>query len=152
MSELEPVMHDVAPVYYFMQPGSTRSGVRVFVEDMFNILYTPGLVPRAREAAQICEAQPVINPNAFQERLRAAVFDLYRRTVRAHPRLDDMAAAFAETIIEPFTSWRIETALQRAERLAAASEHLWEVERAREREAEIARNRRRPRRKPLYPV
>ena len=98
MSELETVMHEVAPDYYFMQPGSTRSGVRVFVEDMFNILYTPGLVPRAREAAQICEAEPVINPNAFQERLRAAVFDLYRRTVRPHPRLDDMAARLYENM------------------------------------------------------
>jgi hypothetical protein len=33
---------------------------------------------------------------------------------------------------------------------SAASEHLWEVERAREREEEIARNRRRPPRKPLF--
>jgi hypothetical protein len=127
-------MREVAPDYYFLQPGSTRSGVRAFVDDMFDILHTPGLVPRAREAAQACEAEPVTNPNAFQEKLRAAVFDLYRRTVRPHPRVEDMAAAFADTIVAPFTPERIETALRRAERLAAASEHLWEVERARERE------------------
>jgi hypothetical protein len=151
MSDLETVMREVAPDYYFLQPGSTRSGVRAFVDDMFDFLQTPGLVPRAREAAQVCEAEPVRNPNVFQEILRAAVFDFYRRSVRPHPRLDDMAAAFADTIIAPFTLDRIETALRRAERLSAVSEHLWEVERAREREAEIARNRRRPPRKPLYP-
>jgi hypothetical protein len=63
-----------------------------------------------------------------------------------------MAAAYADTIIAEFTPWRVEAALQHAARMAAASEHLWEIEQARWREAEIARNRRKLPRKPLYPV
>jgi hypothetical protein len=70
--------------------------------------------------------------------------------VRPHPRREDMAAAAADTIVAEFTTDRVEAALQRAARHAAASEHLWEVERAREREAEIARNRRKPPRKLPY--
>jgi hypothetical protein len=61
-----------------------------------------------------------------------------------------MGAAYADTIAAEFTTDRIEAALRHAARHAAASEHLWEVERAREREAEIARNRRRPLRKLPY--
>jgi hypothetical protein len=129
MSDLETVMQEVAPDYYFLQPGSTRSGVGAFVDDMFDILHTPGLVPRAREAAQICEAVPVTNPNAFQEKLRAAVFDLYRRTVRPHPRIEDMAAAFADTLVAPFTSERIETRLiaacQDASAIAQLNQTAW---------------------------
>jgi hypothetical protein len=45
---------------------------------------------------------------------------------------------------------RIDWALQHAERLAAASDHLMEVEQARWREQEIARNRHKPPRKKLY--
>jgi hypothetical protein len=46
---------------------------------------------------------------------------------------------------------RVEAALRRAARMSAASKHLMEIEQARWREIEIARNRREPPRKPLYP-
>jgi hypothetical protein len=69
---------------------------------------------------------------------------------KPHPRLEDMALAYADTIVAEFTTDRIEAALRHAARTAAVSEHLWEVERAREREAEIARNRRKSRRKLPY--
>ena len=150
--DLETVVRKVAADYYFSLPNSTRSGARVFVDDMLELLRTPGLGSRVREAAAACEADyPIINPNPFQENLRPAIFDCYTRSARPHPRREDMAAAGADTIVAEFTTDRVEAALQRAARHAAASAHLWEVERAREREAEIARNRPRPKRAKLYP-
>jgi len=153
MSDLETVVREVAPDYYYSVPNSTRSGVRVFLDDMLELLHTPGLVARAREAAGVCEADyPVLNPTALQESLRAAIIDRYIRTVRQHPRLEDQAAAFADTIIAAYTPDRIEAALQRAARMSAASEHLIEIEQARWREMEIARNRRKPPRKAIYRI
>jgi hypothetical protein len=152
MSDLETVVRQVAGDYYFSLPHSTRSGARVFVDDMLELLRTPGLGSRVREAAAACEAEyPIINPNPFQENLRAAIFDCYMRSARPHPRRQDMAAAAADTIVAEFTTDRVEAAQQRAARHAAASEHLWEIEQARWREAEIARNRPRPKRVKLYP-
>ena len=140
-------MREVAGDYYFSLPNSTRSGARVFVDDMLELLRTPGLGSRVREAAAACEAAyPIINPNPFQENLRPAIFDCYIRSARPHPRREDMAAAAADTIVAEFTTDRVEAALH-----AAVSEHLWEIEQARWREEEIARNRRRPKRAKLYP-
>lgn len=146
------VVREVAADYYFSLPNSTRSGARDFVDDMLELLRTPGLGSRVREAAAACEAAyPIINPNPFQENLRPAIFDCYTRSARPHPRREDMAAAGADTIVAEFTTDRVEAALQRAARHAAASEYLWEIEQARWREEEIARNRRRPKRVKLYP-
>lgn len=151
MADLVDVMREVAADYYFSLPHSTRSGARVFVDEVLQILQTPGLGSRAREAAAACQAAyPVANPNPVQEKLRAAIIDAYARSAKPHPRLEDRAAAYADTIIAEFATDRIEAALARAARHATASEHLWEIEQARMREMEIARNRRRPPRKPLY--
>jgi hypothetical protein len=136
---------------YFEFPNTTRAGAVVFADEMLKLL-TPGLVARAREAAAACEADyPVLNPTPFQESLRRGIIDAYCRTVRAHPRLDDQAAAFAETIIEPFGREAEAAALRYANRMGTASEHLAQVEHARAREEEIRRNRRKPPRRPLYP-
>ena len=151
MSDLETVVREVAADYYFDLPHSTHAGAAVFVQEILQVLHMPGLGARAREAAAACEVDyPVLNPNLFQENLRAAIIDRYRRVARPHPRLGDQAAAFADTIIAEYTSAVIEAALAHAARLAAA-EHLMQIEQARWREDEIARNRRRPRRKALYP-
>ena len=92
--DLETVVREVAGDYYFSLPHSTRSGARVFVDDMLELLRTPGLGSRVREAAAACEADyPIINPNPFQENLRPAIFDCYTRSARPHPRREDMAAA-----------------------------------------------------------
>ena len=152
MSDLETVAREVAADYYFDLPHSTHSGAAVFLQEILQVLHMPGLGARAREAAAACEVDyPVLNPNLFQQNLRAAIIDRYRRVARPHPRLADQAAAFADTIIAEYTSAVIEAALARAARLAAASEHLMRIEQARWREDEIARNRRRPRKKALYP-
>jgi len=66
------------------------------------------------------------------------------RVVRPHPRLEDQAAAFADTIIAQFRPDYVAAALRHAARFATASEHHMQVEQARWREAEIARNRRKP--------
>lgn len=151
MSGLESTVREVTGDYYFSLPHSTRSGGRVFVDDMVQLLQTPGLGSRSTEAAAACEAAyPVVNPNPVQENLRAAIIDAYMRSAKPHQHLEDMALAYADTIVAEFTTDRIEAALRHAARMAAASEHLWEVERAREREAEIARNRRKSRRKLPY--
>jgi hypothetical protein len=153
MSDLETVVREVAADYYFSLPHSTRSGAAVFIDAMLQLLQMPGLGARAREAAGAREADdPVLNPTPLQESLRAAIVDRYMRVAHPHPRLEDKAAAFADTIVGQFAPQHVEPALRRAERHAAASQHLWEVEQARERELEIARNRPRPRRRPLYPV
>ena len=152
MTDAATIVREVAADYYFSLPHSTRSGAAVFVDEMLQLLHMSGVVPRAREAAAACEADyPVVNPHPFQEILRAAFIDGYRRTVRPHPRLADQAAAFADTIIARFSPEYVEPALQRAARLAAASEHLMQVQQARWREEEIARNRPRPKRVKLYP-
>ena len=83
--DLETVVREVAGDYYFSLPNSTRSGARVFVDDMLELLRTPGLGSRVREAAGACEADyPIINPNPFQENLRPA--NCYIRSARPHPR------------------------------------------------------------------
>jgi len=125
MSELETVVREVVPDYYYSLPHSTRSGCRVFVDDLLEILHTPGLGARAREAAAACDpAYPVLNPTPLQENLRSAIIDRYLRANWKHPRLEDMAAAYADTVVAEFTPWRVEAALQHAARMAAASEHL----------------------------
>jgi hypothetical protein len=147
----DDVVREVSADYYFSLPHSTRSGAAVFVDEMLKLL-TPELVARAREAAGACEADyPVLSPTVLQERLLAAIVDRYRRIVRPHPRLADQAAAFAETIIAAFGPEAEAAALRYARRMASASEHLAQVEYARAREEEIARNRRKPPRRPLYP-
>jgi hypothetical protein len=152
MSDLLEVVRLVVVDHYLELPGATRNGATVFVEEMLKLL-TPELVGRARSAAGACEADYVENdPTPLQVRLRAAIIDRYRRTVRPHPRIDDQAAAFADTIILNFGPMAEKVALDHAERLAAASEWMMRAEEAREREREIARNRPRPRRRPLYPV
>jgi hypothetical protein len=152
MSDPEPIVCQIAADFYFSQPNSSRSGAKVFVADMLQLLRTPGLGARVKEATAACEADyPVLEPNLLQENLFAALFDDTMRSARPHPRLEDMAAARADTIVAEFTTERIDAALRHTTQYARISEHHWEVERAREREAEIARNRRRAPRKALYP-
>jgi hypothetical protein len=95
---------------------------------------------------------PVETPDLFQESLRAAIVDRYHRVARPHPRLEDQAAAFANTIIAQFRPGYVEAALRRTARFAAASKHHMQLEQARRREEEIARNRRKPPRRKLYDV
>jgi hypothetical protein len=149
---VDDVVREVSADYYFSLPGSTGSGAAVLVDEMLQLLHSPGLLARARDAS-VCEVDyPVVNPDSFQDSLRAAIIDRYRRVVRPHPRLEDQAAAFADTIIAQFRPGYVEAALRRAARYAAASEHHMQVEQARWREEEIARNRRKPPRRKLYDV
>jgi hypothetical protein len=152
MTDLVEVVASVAGDHYFSLPLSTSSRREgdLFVGEMVGVLHKPGLLARVREAARDCEADPVLDPSTLQQNLRAALIDRFMAISRPHPRLADQAAAFADTIIAEY-GLAVETAaLKRARQLATAPS--LEIERAREREAEIARNRPRPARRPLYPV
>jgi hypothetical protein len=109
------------------------------------------MMRNARDAASRCSASWVENASLLQQRLREALFDFYKQSARSHPRIEDQAHAFAEAVIAEVGPTVESDALWQVARLEHLSEVEWQYAQAVEREAEIARNRRRPRRKALYP-
>ena len=105
----------------------------------------------ARDAASQCSAPWVENATLLQQRLREALIDFYKQSARSHPRIEDQARAFAETVIAEVGPEVESAALRQVERMQHLSDIEWQYAQAVEREEEIARNRRRPRRKALYP-
>jgi hypothetical protein len=105
----------------------------------------------AREAASQCSAPWVENATLLQRRLREALVDFYEQSARSHPQIEDQASAFTEAVIAEVGPTVESAALMQVERMQHLSEIEWQYAQAVAREEEIARNRRRPRRKALYP-
>jgi hypothetical protein len=147
----EVIMAAVVDGYWETSPQPTRQGAGIFVNYVMNHLRGLGVIPRAREAASRCSALCVENASLLQKRLREALVDFYKRAARPHPRIEDQARAFAETVIAEFGSMIESAAFRQVARLEHLSEVEWQYAQAVAREEEIARNRRRPPRRPLYP-
>ena len=141
----------VADCYWETAPQPTRQGAGIFVNYLMDQLRGPGVMRNAREAASQCSAPWVENATLLQRRLREALVDFYKQSARSHPRIEDQARAFAETVIAEVGPEVESAALVQVERMQHLSEIEWQYAQAVEREAEIARNRPRPRRKALYP-
>ena len=137
--------------YWETMPQPTRQGAGIFVNYLMDHLRGPGVMRNARDAASQCSAPWVENATLLQRRLREALVDFYKQSARPHPRIEDQARAFAETVIAEVGPEVESAALVQVERMQHLSEIEWQYAQAVEREAEIARNRRRPRRKALYP-
>jgi hypothetical protein len=114
--------------------------------------FGPTVITRAMEAANGCDVQPVDPKSGLQERLADALRDSFTQWRPPHPRDRDKARAFAEVIVAEITPAVDREAFETAARRQHMTESELAEEAAREREAEIERNRRRPPRKPLYPV
>ena len=149
---LEEVIKAVLVDFYWETvPQPTRQGAGIFVNYLMDHLRGPGVMRNARDAASQCSAPWVENATLLQRRLREALVDFYKQSARPHPRIEDQARAFAETVIAEVGPEVESAALVQVERMQHLSEIEWQYAQAVEREAEIARNRRRPRRKALYP-
>ena len=61
----------------------------------------------------MCEAAPVF-VTELQQKLRVALIDLLVSLAKTHPRRDDKARAFAETIIAEFRGESEQAALKEA--------------------------------------
>ena len=152
MMSIEEVIKAVLADHYITTiPQATRQGVALFVNYLMNDLRGPGVMRNAREAASQCSAPWVENATLLQQRLREALINFYEQSARSHPRIEDQARAFAETVIAEVGPEVESAALRQVERMQHLSDIEWQYAQAVEREAEIARNRRRPRRKALYP-
>jgi hypothetical protein len=149
---LEEVIKAVLVNFYWETvPQPTRQGAGIFVNYLMDHLRGPGVMRNARDAAGQCSAPWVENATLLQRRLREALVDFYKQSARPHPRIEDQARAFAETVIAEVGPEVESAALRQVERMQHLSEIEWQYAQAVEREAEIARNRPRPRRKALYP-
>ena len=87
----------------------------------------------------------------LQRRLREALVDFYKQSARPHPRIEDQARAFAETVIAEVGPQVESAALRQVERMQHLSDIEWQYAQAVAREEEIVRNRPRPKRAKLYP-
>jgi hypothetical protein len=147
MSDIEDVIAGAAGDYYYSAvPDATREGLAVFVAEMVKLLNRPGLVMRAKEARDDCDFDPIYEPSVLQVAIRDALVTFIAPRTRP-PQQDDKARAFAETIAAVYNEPNVQAAMRHAARYAPFDpEHAA----AQEREAEIERNRRRPRRRALY--
>jgi hypothetical protein len=137
--------------YWETVPQPTRQGAGIFVNYLMDHLRGPGVMRNARDAASQCSAPWVENATLLQRRLREALVDFYKQSARPHPRIEDQARAFAETVIAEVGPQVESAALRQVERMQHLSDIEWQYAQAVAREEEIARNRPRPRRKVLYP-
>jgi hypothetical protein len=137
--------------YWETVPQPTRQGAGIFVNYLMDHLRGPGVMRNARDAASQCSAPWVENATLLQRRLREALVDFYKQSARSHPRIEDQARAFAETVIAEVGPQVESAALRQVERMQHLSDIEWQYAQAVAREEEIARNRPRPRRKVLYP-
>jgi hypothetical protein len=150
----------VARSYYFETSSNptfalsppTPKGAGIFAQCILDRVFAQDVIRCAMAAASGCDVQPVHPKSPLQERLANVLRDSFPLGRRPHPLNHDQAKAFAEVIVAGITpeveGQAFDTAARRQH--MTGSELLEEA--AREREAEIERNRRRPPRKPLYPV
>ena len=129
----------------------TRQGLALFANYLMDHLRSPGVMRNARDAASQCRTLWVENASLLQQRLREALVDFYKQSARPHPQIADQASAFAEAVIAEAGPMVESAALMQVERLQRLSEIEWQYAQAVAREEEIARNRRRPKRRSLYP-
>ena len=149
---LEEVIKAVCVNFYWETvPQPTRQGAGIFVNYLMDHLRGPGVMRNARDAASQCSGPWVENATLLQRRLREALVDFYKQSVRSHPRIEDQARAFAETVIAEVGPEVESAALRQVERLQHLSDIEWQYAQAVAREDEIARNRPRPKRAKLYP-
>ena len=149
---LEEVIKAVLVNFYWETvPQPTRQGAGIFVNYLMDHLRGPGVMRNARDAASQCSAPSVENATLLQRRLREALVDFYKQSARPHPRIEDQARAFAETVIAEVGPEVESAALRQVERLQHLSDIEWQYAQAVAREDEIARNRPRPKRAKLYP-
>ena len=74
MNELDSVVRVWAADYYLALPDARRAGVGVFVADMLELLRLPGVLGRARKAAQVRKTDyVVVDLTPAQTSLRAAI-------------------------------------------------------------------------------
>jgi hypothetical protein len=137
--------------YWETVPQPTRQGAGIFVNYLMDHLRGPGVMRNARDAASQCSAPWVENASLLQRRLREALVDFYKQSARPHPRIEDQARAFAETVIAEVGPEVESAALVQVERMQHLSDIEWQYAQAVGREEEIARNRPRPKRAKLYP-
>jgi hypothetical protein len=133
-------------------PSPTPKGAEIFAQCIHDRVFAPGVIPRAMEAARACDVQRVHGKSVLQERLADALRDYFSSIATAHPRNHDKASAFAEVIVAEIPPAIEGQAFDTAARRQHMTESELQEEEARERDAEIERNRRRQRRGPLYPV
>ena len=123
----------------------------LFVNYLMNDLRGPGVMRNAREAASQCSAPWVENATLLQRRLREALVDFYEQSAGRTPRSRTRQAPSRKP---SSPRWARRSKAQRSCR-SSGCQHLseieWQYAQAVAREEEIARNRRRPRRKALYP-
>ena len=148
MSDLEDVVAAVADRHYadFYPTGRGRD---LFGCEMLGVLRRQGMLASAYDAANACQVPPDDGQRSeFQQALWHALRDLYLQKSRPHPLQMTKAEAFAGTVVAEFTMATELEAVRRSEESGSLARAEYE---AREREAEIARNRRRPPRRPIYP-
>ena len=143
---------DTASNPSYALPAPTPAGAEIFTHFMVERVFAPGVMPRAPEAARECDVRPVYNKSLLQQRLFDTLVDFMPQLWRPHPRNVDRARAGAEVIVAEVGPAVEKQAFDAASRLQHMTESELQEEAAHEREAEIERNRRRPRRPPLYPV
>jgi hypothetical protein len=132
-------------------PSPTPKGAETFTQCILDRVFALGVIPRAMEAARACDVQRVYGKSVLQEKLADALRDFFSSIATAHPRNHDKASAFAEVIVAEIPPAIEQQAFDTAAWRQYMTEHELQEEAAREREAEIERNRRRPPRKSLYP-
>jgi hypothetical protein len=156
----EPLMQVVATVargYYFDTSTNpsyalrapTPAGTEIFAKYILDRVFAPGVMPRAMEAARECDVRTVHDKSVLQQRLFDALCDFLPQLWRPHPRNADRARAAGEVMVAEVGPAVEKRAFEAASRRQHMTEGELQQEEAREREAEIERNRRRPRRR-LY--
>jgi hypothetical protein len=143
---------DTASNPSYALPAPTPAGAEVFEQCLLDRVFAPGVMTRAMEAARECDVRPVYNKSVFQQRLADTLVDFMPQLWRPHPRNVDRARAAAEVIVAEVPPWVERQAFELASRRQHMTGPELQEEAAWQREAEIERNRRRPRRRPLYPV
>jgi hypothetical protein len=154
---LAQVVATVARSYYFdtssnelyALPPPTPAGTEIFAHYILDCVFD--VMPKAIEAARDCDVRTVHDKSVLQQRLFDALLDFLPQIWKPHPRNDDRARAVAEVMVAEVGPVVEKQAFESASRRQHMSDWDLQQEEAQEREDEIARNRRRPGRKALYP-
>jgi len=151
MTQIADVIGLIARSHYFAIGGRPGDACQTFIGALVEGVPL-GAVNRAFEAATYCEAVSISGKTDLQTKMLNELERAYLSATKPHPLGKRKAECFAETLLPFFDA----VAEQRALALADASVRQSDSSRVHsaslEREAEIERNRRRPPRRPLYPV
>ena len=151
MISFREIIVPILGTHYRLMPAPP-SGEDTYVEFLLDEWLARGVPARAQYAADTCTSEPVHQKTPLQQKLYAGIVDFYNHTTDDHPAKERKAKAYAETMVGSLTSWIEQAALEKARRYGSMSEQEQVEEREFEREDEIARNRPRPPKKPLYPI